>query len=117
MPVKTRIAKNTTEKPTGLCDAHGIFYDTVIHLRENQAQIYDLIRVEADKTAQTVIGLATLSESTKEGFDALNASMLRLEKLMMRKKWSPGKIVALVTALVGPSGLIVFFSLVDKIPK
>jgi hypothetical protein len=110
-----------------VCAAHEIMYDTLTHLRDNQSDMYDLLRQSQGKSEETTLGLAVMKATTETGFQriearqaGLDAGMLRIEKLLssrIRTRWSPGKIVALVSAIIGPSGVAVYFALVKGIVK
>ncbi|OHE63844.1 MAG: hypothetical protein A2001_01395 [Treponema sp. GWC1_61_84] len=108
--------------PEQVCAAHGILYDLVVHLRENQSQLYDLAWESAKRTAGITTEVETLSEATKAGFAAVSkrqdasdaalaegfAEMRKLIATKNRRRWSPAQIVALITAVVGPTGIAAY---------
>lgn len=109
------------------CDAHELLVDVLNGLKKGQNQLYDLDREKAKEMAEIKESVARLEESTKAGFSAvnqwqeafekkqetrdaeLNANMSKLISLSSRRRWSPKMIVALVGAVIGPSGIAAIF--------
>lgn len=115
-----------------VCDAHGILVGVLDELKKGQNQLYDLDREKAKEMAEIKESVARLEESTKAGFSAvnqwqeafeekqekrdaeLNANMSKLISLSIRRRWTPKMIVALIGAIIGPSGIAAIFVLFVK---
>lgn len=104
---------------TKVCAAHGSLESALDGVREGVRQLYDLDREKTERLGRFDVSLARLEEKTTAGFLRLeqwqeefeSAQAARDERLdrtlrmMQPKRWSPGKIVALVSALAGSGGL------------
>jgi len=113
---------------SGICDAHDLLLDNLNGLKAGQNQLYNLDREKTDKMAEIKLSVARLEESTKAGFASvkewqesfeekqskrdseLNANMSKLIAMSARRKWTTGKIIALVSSIgVLGSGLGAIF--------
>lgn len=114
--------------PKSTCDAHDLLLQNLDGLKSGQNQLYNLDREKAEKMAEIKESVARLEESTKAGFSAvkewqesfeekqrnrdmeLNANMSKLIAMSSRRKWTAGKIIALVSSIgVLGSGLGAIF--------
>lgn len=118
--------------PKSVCDAHGLLMNNLEGLKKGQEQLYNLDREKASEMSEIKISVARLEESTKAGFSAvkewqdtfeqtqkerdreLNANMSKLILLSSRKKWTPRAKIALLSAVVGPTGIAAFLVLFVK---
>lgn len=118
--------------PKTVCDAHDLLLQNLDGLKQGQKQLYDLDREKSDKMAEIKESVARLEESTKAGFTAvkewqeafeekqgkrdaeLNANMSKLIMLSSRRKWSPKAIIALASAIIGPTGIAAILILFVK---
>lgn len=109
------------------CDAHGLLVEVLNGLKKGQDQLYDLDREKAKEMSDIKESVARLEESTKSGFSAvnqwqeafekkqetrdaeLNLNVAKLISLSSRRRWSPKMIIALVGAVIGPSGIAAIF--------
>jgi hypothetical protein len=105
------------------CGAHSLLMQNLDGLRKGQEQLYNLDRGKAAEMSEIKISVARLEESTKAGFSSvkewqdafeekqgrrdaeLNANMSKLISLSSRRKWTPRAKIALLSAVIGPSGL------------
>jgi hypothetical protein len=117
---------------SGICDAHDLLLDNLNGLKAGQNQLYNLDREKTDKMSDIKLSVARLEESTKAGFSAvrewqeafeekqskrdseLNANMSKLLAMSSRRKWTPKMVIALLTAVIGPSGIAAVIVLLVK---
>lgn len=81
----------------GTCAAHEILYDTVLHLRENQSQTYELIRDVSEKQAKQDTAISLINA----GLTDIQSTQKQIIAMISKRKWTPGKIIALASALFG----------------
>ena len=105
------------------CEAHELLVEVLDGLKKGQNQLYDLDREKAKEMSDIKQSVARLEESTKAGFLSvqawqesfeakqsardleLNGNMSKLLSMTARRKWTPKSIIALVGAIVGPTGI------------
>ena len=104
------------------CAAHEPLVQTISGVRDGVQQLYDLDREKTERLGRFEVSLARLEEKTTAGFSALEqwqeefewAQASRDERLdrtlraMQPKRWTPAQKVALVSAVLGPTGIAVF---------
>jgi len=107
----------------GVCDAHGLLIQNLDGLKKGQDQLYNLDREKASQMSEIKLSVARLEESTKAGFASvkewqesfeekqnkrdqeLGANMNKLLVLSARRRWTPKMVVALLSAIIGPTGI------------
>ena len=104
------------------CAAHEPLIETITGVRESVRQLYDLDREKTERLGKFDVSLARLEEKTTAGFLRLeqwqeefeSAQAARDERLdrtlraMQPKRWTPAQKVAMVSAILGPTGIAVF---------
>lgn len=105
------------------CEAHELLVEVLDGLKKGQNQLYDLDREKAKEMSDIKQSVARLEESTKAGFLSvqawqesfekeqrgrdleLNGNMSKLLSMTARRRWTPKMVIALIGAIVGPSGI------------
>ena len=104
------------------CAAHEPLMETINGVRESVRQLYNLDREKTERLGRFDVSLARLEEKTTAGFLRLeqwqeefeSAQASRDERLdrtlraMQPKRWTPAQRVAMVSAILGPTGIAVF---------
>ena len=114
------------------CGAHSLLMQNLEGLKAGQNQLYNLDREKTTEMSEIKISVARLEESTKAGFSAvkewqesfeekqcnrdaeLNEKMSKLIMLSSRRKWTPKSIIALIGAIIGPTGIAAILVLFVK---
>lgn len=114
------------------CEAHELLVDVLNGLKQGQNQLYNLDREKAKEMSDIKESVARLEESTRAGFSAvrtwqeefemkqqardaeLNGNMTKLLSMTARRRWTPKTIIALIGAIVGPSGIAAILILFVK---
>ena len=105
------------------CEAHELLVEVLNGLKQGQNQLYNLDREKAKEMSDIKESVARLEESTRAGFLAvtawqdefeakqqardaeLNGNMTKLLSMTARRRWTPKMIIALIGAVIGPSGI------------
>jgi hypothetical protein len=104
------------------CAAHEPLIETISGVRESVRQLYDLDREKTERLGKFDVSLARLEEKTTAGFlrleqwqeefesaqAARDERLDRTLRLMQPKRWTPAQKVAMVSAILGPTGIAVF---------
>lgn len=114
------------------CEAHELLVDVLNGLKQGQHQLYNLDREKAKEMSDIKESVARLEESTRSGFSAVTAwqesfekkqlerdadlstNMGKLLSMTARRRWTPKTIIALIGAIVGPSGIAAILILFVK---
>ena len=109
------------------CEAHTALESSINRIHTSIDELYKLDRSKAKDISNIQISIARIEEQTRASF--LHQSQWqeeferqqterdnRLERAIAasrttpKKKWSPQQIVALISALIGPAGIVAFIS-------
>lgn len=90
---------------TETCAAHELLVKNVEHLRDNQGQIYDLIREVSKKQGEQDTQIALLSTKVDTGFEEIQGTQKQILSMLGKRKWTTNKMIALASALFGSGSL------------
>ena len=100
-----------------VCAAHSLLVENVNHLRGNQSEMYNLIRdlnetvnennvQTKENFAQVKTWQISFESAQKKQNEETNIMLNKILTSMNRKKWTTGKIIALITSITGSGGLV-----------
>jgi flagellar motility protein MotE (MotC chaperone) len=122
MDYSNQVREGNMATATKVCAAHGSLESALDGVRDGVRQLYDLDREKTERLGKFDVSLARLEEKTTAGFQRLeqwqeefeSAQAARDERLdrtlrlMQPKRWTPAQKVAMVSAILGPTGIAVF---------
>lgn len=110
------------------CEAHTALESSINRIHTSIDELYKLDRSKAKDISNIQISMARIEEQTRASFlhqtqwqeeferqqterDGRLEKAIATSRTPPKKKWGPQQIVALISAIVGPAGIVAFLSI------